>query len=228
MLHSETEVELAETATMVLSPAVAVDESPSLNEAAATAVTSAEAAIRHKLEVFLGGVPIGKPGAEGSTSERGFDCSPMVEFAMEHGGGAELVGESAEEIYGRYVEWKVRQGEEDARATPLGEQGGPKSAEQFAGELQIQYGHSGKGNRHKKPFELVWANLSNQQLEFRAHKGDTIATRAVNLAAGCMISTPKSARKGHPYVFRLDLSEADDHGDEKYATAPCGRYIVTQ
>jgi hypothetical protein len=88
--------------------------------------------------------------------------------------------------------------------------------EQFAGELQIQCGHSGKGSRHKKPFDLVWANLSNRQLEFRAHKGDTTATRAVNLAAGCMISTPKKSRKGHPYVFRLDLSEADDHGDEKY------------
>lgn len=33
---------------------------------------------------------------------------------------------------------------------------------------------------------------------------------------GCTVATPKSARKGHPHTFRLDVTEKDTKGDKKY------------
>ena len=44
-----------------------------------------------------------------------FDSDSLrAQFAMEHGDGATLANEGAEEIYRHYVEWQLRQGEEDA------------------------------------------------------------------------------------------------------------------
>eukprot|EP01052_Picozoa_sp_SAG31_P006347 SAG31_NODE_290_length_18324_cov_33.408889_16_plen_98_part_00 len=63
----------------------------------------AEEQLLNKIHAFLGDVGIGRPGGEGSTSERGFDAGPMVAFALQEG----LAGESAEEIYRSWVEWQM-------------------------------------------------------------------------------------------------------------------------
>ena len=63
--------------------------------------------LRQKLGDFLGGVPIGSPGPEGATSSRGFDATPILQFAA----GAELFDASAEQIYAQFVEHKNREGE---------------------------------------------------------------------------------------------------------------------
>ena len=65
------------------------------------------AKIRRKIAEFLGDIPIGRPGAEGATSERGFDHTPLIEFAEREG----LHDASAEEIYCMFVEAKTREAE---------------------------------------------------------------------------------------------------------------------
>eukprot|EP01047_Picozoa_sp_COSAG01_P116617 COSAG01_NODE_45287_length_410_cov_4.485531_1_plen_104_part_01 len=37
---------------------------------------------------------------------------------------------------------------------------------------------------------------------------------------GCDTSVPKSERNGHPYAFRVDLSQKDSCGDKKYIIDP--------
>jgi hypothetical protein len=70
--------------------------------------------LRQKIDAFLGDIPIGRPGAEGATSQRGFDATPLVEFAE----NANLHDASAEDIYCLFVEAKTREAEEQLMGAP--------------------------------------------------------------------------------------------------------------
>lgn len=71
-------------------------------------------ALVQKIAEFLGDIPIGTPGAEGATSQRGFDANPLVEFAEQAG----LHDATAEEIYIQFVEAKTREAEEMLMGDP--------------------------------------------------------------------------------------------------------------
>eukprot|EP01047_Picozoa_sp_COSAG01_P068782 COSAG01_NODE_10020_length_2273_cov_4.396504_1_plen_182_part_10 len=68
--------------------------------------------VRAKLEAWLGGVPIGRPGGAASTSARGFEPAPLVAFAHSAGVG----GLAPEEIYRLFVENRVKAVEEQEHA----------------------------------------------------------------------------------------------------------------
>jgi Ca2+-binding EF-hand superfamily protein len=78
---------------------------------------------------------------------------------------------------------------------------------QHASRLQCQYGG-------RKTFEPVLLQLKRGVLSWRDDMtGEECRTASV---MGCQVATPKKARKGHPYAFRLDLSDRDSGKDVKH------------
>jgi hypothetical protein len=67
----------------------------------------ASAALTTKLASWLATIPIGSPGAEGATSQRGYDAKPLITFAMAEG----LEDADADEIYRLWVEWQMEEAE---------------------------------------------------------------------------------------------------------------------
>ena len=69
-----------------------------------------ESIIRRKLEAFLSDVPIGSTGPQEANSERSFDATPLVRFAVDvYEDHRRLASKNvdAEEIYSLYKDWKL-------------------------------------------------------------------------------------------------------------------------
>ena len=69
--------------------------------------------LRQKIHEFLDEVGIGSPGAEGATSNRGFDSAPLIEFAHAH----KLHFQTADEIYAEYVKHQMMEIERALRSS---------------------------------------------------------------------------------------------------------------
>ena len=76
---------------------------------------TARDALQRKIDVFLGTVPIGTPGAAGATSQRGYDPTALIDFAEGEG----LHDATAEEIYGQFVEAKLAAAEAEMPPPPV-------------------------------------------------------------------------------------------------------------
>lgn len=77
----------------------------------ATTMENYKQIIQEKIDDFLADTPIGKPGPEGSTSERSFDDGKvLLDFAMKNmkGGPKRAAEEDVEVIFSEYVNWKQK------------------------------------------------------------------------------------------------------------------------
>ena len=84
------------------------------------------------------------------------------------------------------------------------------SLPQHAAVVQVQFGG-------KKRFQPVLLQLKHGTLIFRDEKtGEEVRTGSV---VGCEVGLPKKARKGHEYVFRLNLVSKDSKNHSKYVVS---------
>jgi hypothetical protein len=84
-------------------------------EPASGAPLSVAEMVRTKLVREFAGVEIGSPGGPSSTSARSYDFEGMVSFALRAPDSGALCARSADEIYRRFVEAKVEQGDLERR-----------------------------------------------------------------------------------------------------------------
>jgi hypothetical protein len=95
--------------------------------------------------------------------------------------------------------------------------GEPVEEHRLSSRAKCQYGGKGK-------WKTVMLSLRDGKLSFMKD-GKVIRQADVR---GCQVRLPKTTRTGHPYAFRLDLSEADTRGESKYIVSVADDTLLQQ